>query len=224
MATSVFFRSALTKSITPASVVPPRNARSLARWIVGPSATGSLNGTPSSITSAPASAAASTIFSVAASDGSPAVIYATNPISPERASCSKRLPMRVCAVVFAFAASSDISRQDLHIFVSAPGNIQNHKLVALHLRSTVHQLRQCVRRFQGGDNSLDSCESLRGFDCVLVSYRCVLCTPAVREPCVFRPDRRVIESRRNRMRCRNLPVERLQQVCVGPLEHAGLRS
>ena len=48
----------------------------------GPSATGSLNGTPSSITSAPASAAASTIFSLASSDGSPAVMYATRPSSP----------------------------------------------------------------------------------------------------------------------------------------------
>src|SRR5260370_17663009 len=52
-------------------------------------------GTPSSITSAPASASARTYFSVASSDGSPAVIYATMPSSPETRSSAKRLEMRV---------------------------------------------------------------------------------------------------------------------------------
>src|SRR5580704_7646797 len=71
---SVRVRRWLTSSSTPARVVPPRNARSLARWMTGPSATGSLNGTPSSIMSAPASAAASTILALASSEGSPAVM------------------------------------------------------------------------------------------------------------------------------------------------------
>jgi len=40
-------------------VVPARNARSPARWITGPSAIGSENGTPSSIKSAPPRSSAS---------------------------------------------------------------------------------------------------------------------------------------------------------------------
>jgi hypothetical protein len=48
-------RTRPTISRTPRSVVPALRARSLARWITGPSAVGSLNGTPTSITSAPAS-------------------------------------------------------------------------------------------------------------------------------------------------------------------------
>ena len=52
-------RICFATSSTPAKLVPCCSARSLARWMTGPSATGSLNGTPSSITSAPASIAAS---------------------------------------------------------------------------------------------------------------------------------------------------------------------
>src|SRR6266478_2838239 len=84
-----------TRSMTPASVVPDLRARSDARWMVGPSASGSLKGTPSSITSAPASASASTNFSVASSDGSPAVMYATMPSTPELRSSANRLEIRV---------------------------------------------------------------------------------------------------------------------------------
>src|SRR6266403_2257446 len=88
-------RISRTRSITRASVAPFFSARSEARWIVGPSASGSLKGTPSSMTSAPASAIAKTNFSVAANEGSPAVIYATIPISPESRSSAKRRVMRV---------------------------------------------------------------------------------------------------------------------------------
>ncbi len=41
-------------SSTPSSVAPAASARSVARWITGPSASGSENGTPISRTSAPA--------------------------------------------------------------------------------------------------------------------------------------------------------------------------
>src|SRR5271170_3407315 len=107
--------------------------------MVGPSATGSLNGTPSSITSAPASAAASTIFPVASSDGSPAVIYATSPSSPASASSRKRRPMRPSDFpasagtpeVGLGIAASDISRESFHIFVAAAGNIQYDDLILL---------------------------------------------------------------------------------------------
>ena len=53
----------------PPGCVPRATARSLARWITGPSASGSLNGTPSSITSAPASMAAIAMARVASSVG-----------------------------------------------------------------------------------------------------------------------------------------------------------
>ena len=55
------------------SDVPCLSARSLARWMTGPSATGSLKGTPSSITLAPASMAARMTSRVVTRSGSPQV-------------------------------------------------------------------------------------------------------------------------------------------------------
>jgi hypothetical protein len=49
-------------------------ARSVARWITGPSAIGSENGTPSSITSAPARASACISGTVRSGAGSPAAM------------------------------------------------------------------------------------------------------------------------------------------------------
>src|SRR5207245_1379054 len=60
-----------------ARVVPLRSAISLARCTVAPSASGSLNGTPSSSTSAPPSSAARASGMVAARSGKPTVRYTT---------------------------------------------------------------------------------------------------------------------------------------------------
>ncbi len=51
--------------------MPRASARSDAFWMTGPSAIGSENGTPSSITSAPPSASASRMSTVASANGSP---------------------------------------------------------------------------------------------------------------------------------------------------------
>ena len=53
--------------------MPRDSARSLAFWMTGPSAMGSLKGTPSSMMSAPPSASACMISGVASAKGSPAV-------------------------------------------------------------------------------------------------------------------------------------------------------
>ena len=66
-------RISRTSSSTLARVTPAASARWVARWITGPSASGSENGMPSSMTSAPRRAASTTSFRVIASDGSPAV-------------------------------------------------------------------------------------------------------------------------------------------------------
>ena len=56
----------------PASVIPWRSASKVERWMVGPSASGSLNGTPTSMMSATSSAARSAAR-LASADGYPAV-------------------------------------------------------------------------------------------------------------------------------------------------------
>ncbi len=54
MGVSTDSRTARTRSSVPRSVMPAASARSVARWITGPSASGSENGTPTSSTAAPA--------------------------------------------------------------------------------------------------------------------------------------------------------------------------
>jgi hypothetical protein len=66
-------RTSATISSTRGSVVPAASARTPARWMTGPSPSGSENGTPISITSTPLRSACSTSRRVIASDGSPAI-------------------------------------------------------------------------------------------------------------------------------------------------------
>src|ERR1700728_1975523 len=63
-------------SRTVESLVPACKARSLPRWITGPSAMGSEKGTPSSMRSAPPRSRAAISLGVAEGDGSPATMYA----------------------------------------------------------------------------------------------------------------------------------------------------
>src|SRR5689334_4498195 len=66
----------------------------MAAWMTGPSALGSENGTPSSITSAPALAAAITMSAVAAGDGSPSVRYAISAGRRSRLQAARRARRR----------------------------------------------------------------------------------------------------------------------------------
>ena len=63
------FRNSRATSIAVSEATPCSRARWLDFWMVGPSASGSLNGTPSSTTSAPAASSSGTIWSVAFTEG-----------------------------------------------------------------------------------------------------------------------------------------------------------
>ncbi len=71
----------------PPGVVPARSARSLASWITGPSITGSENGMPTSMASAPAAASARTTSSQ--SSPRPPVTYGTSSLRPA-SRCDRR--------------------------------------------------------------------------------------------------------------------------------------
>src|SRR5205809_6749049 len=60
---------------TPAAVIPCSNAAWVERWMVGPSASGSENGTPTSRKSAPAAATSRRASSDVSGVGNPAVRY-----------------------------------------------------------------------------------------------------------------------------------------------------
>src|SRR5262245_32908059 len=74
---------------------PALSARCDDAWIAGPSAIGSVNGMPSSITSAPAFGSALMSASDVSTSGSPAVMNVTNAARPCAFSSAKRVSIRV---------------------------------------------------------------------------------------------------------------------------------
>ncbi len=118
-------------------------------------------------------------------------------------------------------AGSDIAREKIHVFVAASGKIQDHDFVFLHFRSAPEQLGNGMRRFERGNNSFHARQRSRRFDGIIV--RSLLCIRRghFRKPCVLGANRWVIEPRRNRMGRGDLPVLRLQDVCVSALQNAG---
>src|SRR6516225_1828319 len=88
-------RKARTMSSVFLSVCPALSARCDEIWIAGPSAIGSVNGMPSSTTSAPAAGMARRSASEVSGSGSPAVRNVTSAARPCDLSSSKRRSMRV---------------------------------------------------------------------------------------------------------------------------------
>src|SRR5882724_5987301 len=110
-------RSSEASFSTSPKVVPFCKARSLALWITGPSATGSLNGTPSSITSAPASIAARITARLVARSGSPQVTYATNP--------GRELNLTMDFSERRRLIERKVFAQNAHILIAATGDIHH---------------------------------------------------------------------------------------------------
>src|SRR5215471_16620528 len=115
--------SALRKARTIASVFfivcPALSARCDDAWTAGPSAIGSVNGMPSSITSAPAFGSALIRASEVSPSGSPAVRKVTRAARPCAFSSAKRVSIRVVMIGFLLRPSlaplrTPRSEQDIH--------------------------------------------------------------------------------------------------------------
>src|ERR1700730_7563691 len=98
-------RKAPTMASVFASVWPALSARCDDSWIAGPSAIGSVNGMPSSITSAPAAGSARRIASEVSGSGSPAVRNATSAARPSFFNSAKQRSIRVVIVAPALGRS-----------------------------------------------------------------------------------------------------------------------
>src|SRR3990172_9559982 len=116
--------------LTPASMVrtfsrvaPAARARSVARWITGPSARGSENGTPTSSTSAPARSRRLRISADRARSGSPAVTYVINPVRPAARNSANRRSIRDTGALL-----QDLLHA-LHVLVAAAREVdQQHRI------------------------------------------------------------------------------------------------
>ena len=125
-------RSPAARASTSCRRVPFFTARSLARWITGPSARGSLKGTPSSSTSAPASIAASGDvvggLEVGIADGD---VGNEAGFAGETGSASSLLSGKL-----------QLARQDAHVLVAAAGDVDDDDVARRHVSAQ----RGCIRR------------------------------------------------------------------------------
>src|SRR5262245_42538660 len=180
-------RTDSTSFNTPRRLVPAASARSVARWITGPSASGSENGTPTSRTSAPARSSAFRISADRARSGSPAVTYVT---SPGRFSARSRSNV---------LASRDMFLHGVHVLVAAAGEIDQNQPVRSELTCEFGRVRDGVCRLQRRKYPFMAGQHLEPVDRLGICRVRVLGAPERAEPRVLWTDRRVIETRRHGM-------------------------
>ncbi len=184
-------------------------ARSVARWITGPSAIGSENGTPSSMTSAPPRASARIRSTVTSADGSPAAMYGMSAgASLGRAAARS---VRRCARRPRRASLGCVPRVDRRITARPPTTMcRSLSPRPDRLTRTIWSCRIVGASFIAYasawlDSSAGMMPSMRQQSWNAASASCVgradvLGAPDVLQPRVLGPDARIVEAGRDRMR------------------------
>src|SRR5579884_2268726 len=149
-------------SSTVRRVVPARRARSAPRWITGPSAIGSENGTPSSIRSQPPRSSAATSSGVRSGVGSPAVMYAIRPARPRSLRRSKSRLIRVWLIEILHVLAINIG-----VLVAAAGEV-HHDNLSLCSGRAAEGFGDGRRRFQRGNDALGARQRARGVQRILI--------------------------------------------------------
>src|SRR5678815_1636406 len=116
--------------------------------MTGPSAIGSLNGTPSSIKVA-CGASVTRSCSVVARLGSPAVMYGTKPFFPSRFRVVKASAMRPTLLRLQSFAHG------IYVFISASGKIHDYDLVATQRARHLQPMRHRVCRLERGNDPFE---------------------------------------------------------------------
>src|SRR5699024_1611031 len=186
---------------------PPESARRFAACMTGPSAVGSENGIPSSISAAPASSMAYTSFSVVSRSGSPQVMKGINAFFPINASC-----------ILLIDILPSVSCNGSAVLVAPAGNIDHHDLVSVHLRRQLSRISDRVGALDGGYDPFRPCKVFEGVHSLVVCHRHILCPSSVIEVRVLRSHARIVQPGRDRIHRRDLPVLILTEVRLHPME------
>src|SRR5271156_319195 len=127
-------------------------------------------------------------------------------------------------VVADAARPSDMARKRLHVFVAAPGDIQDHQFIFFHFRRAANQFRQGMRGFERRNNTFYARQDFCRGDRFAVPDRRIFGAALLRRPGMFWAHAGVVEPGGNRMGRRDLAVETLQNVSVSALQYAGARA
>src|SRR5574344_1640878 len=138
-------------------VVPASRALMLACWITGPSAVGSENGMPSSISDAPADCIATTHSSVVAISGYPHVINGINAFPDVKAD-----------LMLLIDVLPSVARDCRTVFVSASGDRYYDDFVTVKRRREFHRVGDGVSRLDRRNNAFYTREILKCGDGFIV--------------------------------------------------------
>src|SRR3954471_20821825 len=171
-------------SSTAGTVAPPASARVAAAWITGPSASGSLNGTPSSTRSAPASAYATPTATEASTSGKPPIRYgisAARPGAALKAAAMRAEPVSPAAVTRRPPSSlaAQLGQHFLQVLVAAPGQAHEVELARL---ARGQQPGDRLGGLERRDNPLKPRQRLERGERVGVGHRLVGRAAAVAQP------------------------------------------
>src|SRR3954469_25693639 len=183
-------------SSTAGTVAPPASARVAAAWITRASASGSLNGTPSSTRSAPASAYATPTATEASTSGKPPIRYgisAARPGAALKAAAMRAAPVSAAAVTRRprsrrlrrrppSRVPAQLREHFLQVLVAAPGQAHEVELARLARRQ---QPGDRVRGLERRDDALQPRQRLERGERVGVGYRLVGRAAAVAQPGVL---------------------------------------
>src|SRR5450631_263583 len=211
-------RAAAACSMASPAVMPLLRARHPARWMLGPSARGSLNGIPISAAAHPASWAARSTSTVSSRRGKPAVTYGTRagspPSPPPCNSAMSRSPGGIGALAVVLADGADVlvatARQTHH------DDRGWGALGGEHLGDV-----EGVARLQGGDDPLEAAEPVERRHGLVVVGAQVAHPAAVMQGAVLRAHARVVEAGADRVGSEHLAVLVLHEVAVRAVEHSG---
>src|SRR4029453_11011925 len=201
-----------------AGVAPSSSARREASWITGPSITGSENGIPTSIASAPATS--SPRSSSASTPLSPPVTYGTKTRPPafsrERRDGSRSGTRRP----HVSRHRPERTSHRLEVLVAPAGQVDEHERT-LRERAP-EQPSDRVGGFEGGQDAFGGRGRTEPLGRLVVGDRDVGGAAHVLQERVLGAHARVVQPRRDRMRRHHLPLLVLQKVGVRPVQHARL--
>src|SRR5262245_12317755 len=186
----------------PGRFAPAAKAASEASWIVGPSITGSENGMPTSMASAPASANARTTS--VQSSPRPPVTYGTSSLRPV-----SRTDRR-CAASAVTSVTEDL-RHLGDVLVAATGEVEDHDLPR-QVAARAEDPGERVGRLERRDDPLSASQDPERVQHLGVVDLLVGGPPGGGEMGVLWADPGIVEAGRDRLRLHHLPVLVLQQV------------
>src|SRR5664279_5174838 len=234
-------RNARTAASTCVMPTPRARARSLAFWITGPSAMGSLNGTPSSMMSAPAAAIANMIAAVPSACGSPVVMYGMTALRWHSRSAAKVALMRLIAGPGATPAararrdpssgtgvtlsSRSSPRVELRhggdVLVATARQVDEQVLIAAQGRCELHRVGNRMARLERGDDAFGAAEPVKRRERFLVGDAYIFGAPDVLEMRMLWPDAGIVEAGGDRVRFDDLAVVVLKKIGSRAVQHAG---